>query len=76
MNVSLAPSKMNQENGLQLSYITGGSTRHIFVYHESGETIIQWYMAIRSAKLNWFKVAYPSASDEDVSLLIKDKSFK
>ncbi|XP_063605483.1 arf-GAP with dual PH domain-containing protein 1-like isoform X1 [Penaeus indicus] len=66
LNVCLAPSKMNQENGLQLSYMCEGSTRHIYVYHESGETIIHWYTAIRSIKLNWLMVAYPSASAEEL----------
>lgn len=70
LNVCLAPSKMNQENGLQLSYMCEGSTRHIYVYHESGETIIHWYTAIRSIKLNWLMVAYPSASAEEASIII------
>nr|XP_045612312.1 arf-GAP with dual PH domain-containing protein 1-like isoform X1 [Procambarus clarkii] len=66
LNVCLAPSKMNQDNGLQLSYMCDGSTRHMYVYHESGETIIQWYMAIRSIKLNWLMVAYPSVAAEEL----------
>lgn len=70
LNVCLSPSKMSQENGLQLSYMCDGSTRHIYVYHESGETIIHWYTAIRSIKLNWLMVAYPSASAEEASIII------
>ncbi|KAK7086086.1 hypothetical protein SK128_002442, partial [Halocaridina rubra] len=56
---------MNQDNGLQLSFMTDGSTRHIYVHHESSETIILWYTAIRNIKLNWLMVAYPSASAEE-----------
>ncbi|XP_042203677.1 arf-GAP with dual PH domain-containing protein 1-like isoform X3 [Homarus americanus] len=66
LNVCLAPAKMNQDNGMQLSYMCDGSTRHIYVYHESGEIIIQWYMAIRSIKLNWLMVAYPSVAAEEL----------
>ncbi|XP_064107072.1 arf-GAP with dual PH domain-containing protein 1-like isoform X1 [Macrobrachium nipponense] len=66
LNVCLAPNKMNKENGMQLSYMTDGSTRHIYVHHESGETIIHWYTTIRSIKLNWLMVAYPSASAEEL----------
>ncbi|KAK7073745.1 hypothetical protein SK128_003843, partial [Halocaridina rubra] len=66
LNVCLAPSKMNQDNGLQLSFMTDGSTRHIYVHHESSETIILWYAAIRNIKLNWLMVAYPNASAEEL----------
>ncbi|XP_071552451.1 arf-GAP with dual PH domain-containing protein 1-like isoform X2 [Panulirus ornatus] len=66
LNVCLAPVKMNQDNGLQLSYMCDGSTRHIYVYHESGEMIIHWYMAIRNIKLNWLMVAYPSVGAEEL----------
>lgn len=66
LSVCLAPRKMNQNNGMQLSYMCEGSTRHVYVYHASGETIINWYMAIRNIKLNRLLVAYPSASAEEV----------
>lgn len=68
LSVCLAPPKMNQSNGMQLSYMCEGSTRHIYVYHSSGETIINWYMAIRNIKLNRLLVAYPSASAEEVGV--------
>lgn len=70
LNICLAPVKMNQDNGLQLSYMCDGSTRHMYVYHESGEMIIHWYMAIRNMKLNWLMVAYPSVSAEEVSVFV------
>ncbi|XP_050686472.1 arf-GAP with dual PH domain-containing protein 1-like [Eriocheir sinensis] len=66
LSICLAPPKMNQNNGMQLSYMCEGSTRHIYVYHASGETIINWYMSIRNIKLNRLLVAYPSASPEEV----------
>jgi len=66
VNVCLAPAKMHQDNGMQLSYITEGSTRHLYVCHDSGHVIINWYMAIRSAKLNRLMVAYPSATEKDL----------
>ncbi|CAL4115411.1 unnamed protein product, partial [Meganyctiphanes norvegica] len=67
LNVSLAPSKLNQENSMQLSFITEGSTRHIYVMHENPEMLITWYLAIRSAKLSRLTVAYPSV---DVTELV------
>ncbi|KAK3888492.1 hypothetical protein Pcinc_007451 [Petrolisthes cinctipes] len=66
VNVCLAPIKMKHDTGMQLTYLSDGSTRHIYVYHESGETIIHWYNAIRNIKLNLLMVAYPSVSAEEV----------
>lgn len=66
LSICLAPPKMKQNNGMQLSYMCDGSTRHIYVYHAQGETIIHWYMAIRNIKLNRLLVAYPSATPEEV----------
>lgn len=53
-------------NSLQITYLKDGSTRHLYVYHESGETITNWYMAVRCAKLHRLQVAYPAASDNEL----------
>lgn len=67
MNVAFAPEKLKPPTSLQISYVTQGSTRHIYVYHDSPEVIVEWYMAIRSAKLNLLQVAHPTASETELS---------
>lgn len=69
MNVAFAPEKLKPPTSLQISYVTNGSTRHIYVYHDSPEVIVEWYMAIRSAKLNLLQVAHPTASEAEVLYL-------
>lgn len=66
LNVVFAPDKMEYPTSLQLTFLKYGTTRHIFVYHEDGEVITNWYMAIRCAKLHRLQVAYPSANEADL----------
>ncbi|XP_050311797.1 arf-GAP with dual PH domain-containing protein 1-like [Anthonomus grandis grandis] len=68
INVVLAPEKMinDSPNSMQITFLKEGTTRHIFVYHEEAEVIVNWYMAIRCAKLHQLQVAYPSAGDSDL----------
>lgn len=65
---------MVHKNCLQITYLSpGNSTRHIFVYHEDPEVIVNWYQAIRCAKLHHLQIAYPSANESDlIPLLTKD----
>lgn len=73
LNVAFAPEKIGNLNSLQITFIKDGSTRHIYVYHDDPETITNWYMAIRCAKLHRLQVAFPSASESDlVGHLTKD----
>ncbi|XP_077297748.1 arf-GAP with dual PH domain-containing protein 1-like [Arctopsyche grandis] len=67
LNVAFAPQKIGHMNSLQLTYIKDGSTRHIYVYHEDPESINNWYMAIRCAKLHRLQVAFPSVSETELS---------
>lgn len=69
LNVAFAPEKTENPNSLQLTYLKDGTTRHIYVYHDDPQTIVNWYMAIRFTKLHRLQVAYPAAIKEDVSLL-------
>ena len=46
-----------------------GTIRNIFVYHNDGQTTMDWYLAIRNAKLNYLRVAFPGQSAAEVSLL-------
>jgi hypothetical protein len=66
LNVVFAPEKMDYATSLQLTFLKYGTTRHIFVYHEDGEVITNWYMAIRCAKLHRLQVAYPSENEADL----------
>ncbi|CAG9824151.1 unnamed protein product [Phaedon cochleariae] len=66
LNVVFAPEKIGHPNSLQLTFLKDGTTRHIYVSHDEGEVIINWYMAVRCAKLHRLQVAYPSASEHDL----------
>ncbi|RMX53010.1 hypothetical protein pdam_00018255 [Pocillopora damicornis] len=52
INVTFAEERTNKENSLQITYVTKGRTRNYFVYSENGQEVVQWYMAIRKAKLD------------------------
>lgn len=63
------------KNTLQISYLFSNSTRHIFVYHEDSEVIVNWYNAIRCAKLHYLQTAFPQANESDfIPLLTRDFS--
>lgn len=66
LNVVFAPPKLEHPYSLQFSYIREGSTRHIYVYHDSPEIIINWFMAIRCAKLHQLQITFPMASDSEL----------
>jgi hypothetical protein len=66
LNVAFAPQKTGNLNSLNLTFIKDGSTRHIYVYHDDSAIIVNWYMAIRCAKLHRLQVAYPSANESEV----------
>jgi hypothetical protein len=66
LNVAFAPQKTGYVNSLQLTFVKDGSTRHIYVYHDDPAVIVNWYMAIRCAKLHRLQVAYPSANESEV----------
>ncbi|XP_060519852.1 arf-GAP with dual PH domain-containing protein 1-like [Cylas formicarius] len=73
INVVLAPEKVSYPNSMQFTFLKDGTTRHIYVYHDEGEVVMNWYMAIRCAKLHRLQVAYPSASEHDlVNYLTED----
>lgn len=59
------------KNCLQLTYLSpSNSTRHIFVYHEDSEIIVNWYQAIRCSKLHYLQIAYPNANECDLIPLL------
>ncbi|XP_037094176.1 arf-GAP with dual PH domain-containing protein 1-like [Pollicipes pollicipes] len=62
LNVAFVPDKVGHPNGMQITYVSDGSIRHIYVYHNDGQTVVDWYNAIRNAKLNNLLVAFPGTS--------------
>uniref|UniRef100_A0A8C0ESI5 Arf-GAP with dual PH domain-containing protein 1 n=1 Tax=Bubo bubo TaxID=30461 RepID=A0A8C0ESI5_BUBBB len=67
INATFQPVKIGNPNGLQITYLKDNKTRNIFVYHESGKEVVDWYNAIRSVQFHYLKVAFPIASDNEVS---------
>jgi Arf-GAP with dual PH domain-containing protein len=76
MNVVFAHEKLPTATSLQISYLHQGSTRHIYVYHEDAEVIVDWYMAIRSAKLNLMHVAHPNLTEAEVAQMLTQDFLK
>lgn len=73
LNVAFAPAKIEHKSSMQLTFLKDGTTRHIYLYHDDPEVIVNWYMAIRCAKLHRLQVAFPSATESDlVGLLSHD----
>lgn len=55
------------KNTLQISYLSpSNSTRHLFVYHEDSEVIVNWYNSIRCSKLHYLQLAYPHANESEL----------
>lgn len=66
LNVIFAPPKIEHPYSLQLTYLREGSTRHIYVYHDQPEVIVNWFMAIRCAKLHRLQIAFPLANESEI----------
>ncbi|XP_078387978.1 arf-GAP with dual PH domain-containing protein 1 isoform X1 [Cetorhinus maximus] len=66
INATFQPTKIGNPNGLQITYLKDNSTRNIFVYHEEGKEIVDWFNAIRAVQFHYLKVAFPGASDNEL----------
>ncbi|XP_070612263.1 arf-GAP with dual PH domain-containing protein 1-like isoform X2 [Erythrolamprus reginae] len=66
VNAMFQTEKMRHPNGLQITYLKHNKTCNIFVYHEHGKEIVDWFNAIRAVKFHHLKVAFPGASDEEL----------
>ncbi|KAK7939817.1 hypothetical protein WMY93_003143 [Mugilogobius chulae] len=67
VNACFQPAKIGTAHGLQITYLKDNSTRNIFVYHEDGKEMVDWYNAIRAARFHYLQVAFPVASVSEVS---------
>ncbi|XP_038639778.1 arf-GAP with dual PH domain-containing protein 1 [Scyliorhinus canicula] len=66
INATFQPTKIGNPNGLQITYLKDNSTRNIFVYHEEGKEIVDWFNAIRAVQFHYLQVAFPGASDDEL----------
>ncbi|XP_068178694.1 arf-GAP with dual PH domain-containing protein 1 [Antennarius striatus] len=66
INATFQPVKIGNPNGLQITYLKEYSTRNIFVYHDNGKEIVDWFNSIRAVQLQYLKVAFPGAMDVEL----------
>ncbi|XP_026159913.1 arf-GAP with dual PH domain-containing protein 1 [Mastacembelus armatus] len=66
INATFQPEKIGNPNGLQITYLKDYSTRNIFVYHDNGKEIVDWFNSIRAVQLHYLKVAFPGATDAEL----------
>lgn len=67
INVVFTPDKIGNPNGMQITYFSKGSTRNLFVYTDDPKDAVDWYNAIRAAKLERKKVAFPDREESDLA---------
>ena len=73
VNIVLVPDKMENQNGMQLMFEQDGATRSLYLYGETGKDTLDWYTAIRAAKLMRLKIAFPGTDDKELcSRLTRD----
>lgn len=70
INVVFADEKARRPNCLQIINTIDGKTRNLFVSADTGQEIVEWYMAIRNAKLNMLKSANPEGLEEKMTQFI------
>ncbi|TWW59033.1 Arf-GAP with dual PH domain-containing protein 1 [Takifugu flavidus] len=75
MNATFQPEKIGNPNGLQITYLKDYSTRSIFVYHDSGKEIVDWFNSIRAVQLRYLQVAFPGATDTEQTEGFKKRWF-
>ncbi|XP_026877983.1 arf-GAP with dual PH domain-containing protein 2 isoform X1 [Electrophorus electricus] len=66
LNATFQPEKIGHANGLQITYLVDDHTRNLFVYHESGQEIVNWFNAIRATRFVYLKTAFPTATDDEL----------
>lgn len=66
LNATFQPAKIGHPHGLQVTHLKDNSTRNIFIYHEDGKEIVDWFNALRAARFHYLQVAFPGASDAEL----------
>nr|KAF6454538.1 ArfGAP with dual PH domains 2 [Rousettus aegyptiacus] len=70
LNATFQTEKIGNPHGLQITYKREGHLRNLFVYHESGKEIVDWFNALRAARLQYLKVAFPELPESELVPLI------
>ncbi|XP_027714506.1 arf-GAP with dual PH domain-containing protein 2-like isoform X2 [Vombatus ursinus] len=66
LNATFQTEKIGNPHGLQITYKRDGHTRNLFVYHESGKEIVDWFNALRAARLHYLKTAFPELPESEL----------
>ncbi|RUS89806.1 hypothetical protein EGW08_002418 [Elysia chlorotica] len=69
LNAVFVPQKIGKSSGLQITYFRNGSTRNLYVYADESKEIVDWFTAIRAAKWERRRIAFP---DRDLTQLAED----
>ncbi|XP_041363834.1 arf-GAP with dual PH domain-containing protein 1-like isoform X2 [Gigantopelta aegis] len=67
VNAVFVPEKIGHPNSMQITFLKNGSTRSLFVHSETSKDIVDWYYAIRAAKLDRRKIAFPDRNIEQLA---------
>ncbi|XP_032769911.1 arf-GAP with dual PH domain-containing protein 2 [Rattus rattus] len=70
LNATFQTEKIGHPHGLQITYRKEGQTRNLFVYHDSGKEIVDWFNALRAARLQYLKLAFPDLPESELVPLI------
>ncbi|KAM4824866.1 arf-GAP with dual PH domain-containing protein 2 isoform X1 [Urocitellus parryii] len=70
LNATFQTEKIGHPHGLQITYRRERHIRNLFVYHESGKEIVDWFNALRAARLQYLKMAYPELPESEGGLRI------
>ncbi|KYO31008.1 arf-GAP with dual PH domain-containing protein 2 isoform X1 [Alligator mississippiensis] len=76
LNAMFQTEKIQNSHGLQITYSEGGQTRNLFVYHESGKEIVDWFNAIRAARFHYLRTTFPTAPESELVPKITRSYFK
>nr|XP_011745749.1 arf-GAP with dual PH domain-containing protein 2 [Macaca nemestrina] len=66
LNATFQTEKIGHPHGLQITYRRDGHIRNLFVYHESGKEIVDWFNALRAARLQYLKLAFPELPESEL----------
>ncbi|XP_055257369.1 arf-GAP with dual PH domain-containing protein 2 isoform X3 [Moschus berezovskii] len=70
LNATFQTEKIGNPHGLQITYRRDGHVRNLFVYHENGKEIVDWFNALRAARLQYLKMAFPELPESELVPLI------
>ncbi|XP_061233262.1 arf-GAP with dual PH domain-containing protein 2 isoform X1 [Neopsephotus bourkii] len=66
LNAMFQTDKIQHAHGLQITYNTDGQRRNLFVYHESGKEIVDWFNAIRAARYHYLRTTFPNVPEPEL----------